>query len=180
MLLQVVVVMVVMLLAEGIGHGAAEAVVAQEAHQRVAFAGRDAVAGERGGGAGGIRRGAQAELQGGGERAQRELAGGGASAGLQACGGGAQGGVTAAAVAVGGRLAGDGGSGGRVAYQTGLNGLGTLTGAWTQGDVDHMKLKVHSVHSVSGGQVQFSSVLTQSVRLVRVGRHRSRGATLRH
>lgn len=97
-----VVVVMVMMLAEGVGHGAAEAVVAQEAHQRVAFAGRDAVAGEGGGGAGGVRGGAQPELQGGGERAQRQLAGGGTSAGLQACGGGAQGGVTAAAVAIGG------------------------------------------------------------------------------
>lgn len=94
------VVMMVMMLAEGIGHCAAQAVVAQEAHQCVAFAGRDAVAGEGGGGAGGVRCGAQPELQGGGERAQRQLAGGGTSAGLQACGGGAQGGVAAAAVAV--------------------------------------------------------------------------------
>ncbi len=98
----VVVVVMVMMLAEGVGHGAAEAVVAQEAHQRVAFAGRDAVAGEGGGGAGGVRGGTQPELQGGGERAQRQLAGGGTSAGFQACGGGAQGGVTAAAVAIGG------------------------------------------------------------------------------
>lgn len=64
-----VVMMWMMMLAEGIGHGAAQAVVAQEAHQRVAFAGRDAVAGEGGGGAGGVGRGAQPELQGGGERA---------------------------------------------------------------------------------------------------------------
>lgn len=65
MLLRVVV--MVMMLAEGVGHGAAQAVVAQKAHQRVAFAGRDAVAGEGGGGAGRVRGGAQAELQGCGE-----------------------------------------------------------------------------------------------------------------
>lgn len=112
------VVMVVVMLAERIGHRAAQAVIAQEAHQRVAFAGRDAVAGKRGGGAGGVGGGAQPELQGGGECAQRKLAGGGSAAGLQACGGGAQGGVTAAPVAIGGGLAGDGGSGGRVANQT--------------------------------------------------------------
>lgn len=100
MLLRVV--MMVMVLAEGIGHGVAKAVVAQEAHQGVAFAGRDAVAGEGGRGAGWVRGGAQPELQGGGECAQRQLAGGGTAAGLQTCGGGAQGGVTAAAVAVGG------------------------------------------------------------------------------
>lgn len=61
------VVMMVMMLAEGVGHGAAQAVVAQKAHQRVAFAGRDAVAGEGGGGAGRVRCGAQPELQGCGE-----------------------------------------------------------------------------------------------------------------
>lgn len=127
------VVMVVMILAQGIGHGAAHAVVAQEAYQRVAFAGRDAVAGQGGRGAGGVRGGAQSQLQGGGKRAQRQLAGGGTSTGLQAGGGGAQGGVTAAGVAVGGGLAGNRGSSRRVAYQTRLDRLGTLTGAWTQG-----------------------------------------------
>jgi len=66
----------------------------------VTLAGRDAVAGEGGGGAGGVRSGAKPELQGGGECAQRQLAGGGTAAGLQASCGGAQGGVTAAAVAV--------------------------------------------------------------------------------
>lgn len=101
MLLRVVV-MMVMMLAEGVVHGAAQAIVAQEAHQRVAFAGGDAVAGEGRRGACGVRGGAQPDLQGGGECAQRQLAGGGTSAGLQACGGGTQGGVTAAAVAVGG------------------------------------------------------------------------------
>lgn len=125
----------VVMLAEGICRGAAGAVVAQQAHQRVAFAGGDAVAGQGGGGAGGVGGRAQPQLQGGGERAQRQLAGGGAAAGLQARGGGAQGGVTAAAVAVGGRLTGHGGSGGRVANQTRLNRLGTLTGACTQGGV---------------------------------------------
>lgn len=93
--------MMVMMLAERIGHCAAQAVVAQEAHQCVAFAWRDAVAGEGRRGASGVRGRAQTELQGRGECAQRQLAGGGTSAGLQACGGGAQGGVTAAAIGVG-------------------------------------------------------------------------------
>lgn len=88
------------MLAEGIGHGAAQAVVAQEAHQRVSFTRRDAVAGEGRRGASWVGGGAQPQLEGGGERTQRQLAGGGASAGLQACGGGPQGGVAAAAVAV--------------------------------------------------------------------------------
>lgn len=39
------VVMMVVVLAEGIGNGAAQTIVAQQAHQRVSFAGRDAVAG---------------------------------------------------------------------------------------------------------------------------------------
>ena len=133
MLLQVV--MMVGMLAEGVRGGAAGAVVAQQAHQRVAFAGGDAVAGQRGGGAGGVGGRAQPQLQGGGERAQRQLAGGGAAAGLQARGGGAQGGVAAAAVAVGGRLTGHGGSSGRVSNQTRLNRLGALTGACTQEEV---------------------------------------------
>lgn len=71
-----------MVLAEGVGHGAAQAVVAQEAHQRVAFTWRDAVAGEGGGRAGWVGGGAQPQLQGGGERAQGQLAGGGAPARL--------------------------------------------------------------------------------------------------
>lgn len=94
------VVMMVMQLAERISHGAADAVVTQEPHQCVAFAGRDAVAGERGRGASRVRGGAQSQLQGGGQRAQRQLAGGGTAAGLQACGGGAQRRMAAAAVAV--------------------------------------------------------------------------------
>lgn len=119
----------VMVLAEGIGHGAAQAVVAQEAHQRMALTRGDAVAGEGGRGAGRVGGGAQPQLQGGGERAQRQLAGGGAPAGLQARGGGPQGGVAAAAVAVGRGLADDGRPGGRVSNQPGLDRLGTLAGA---------------------------------------------------
>lgn len=46
------VVVVVVMLAEGVRDSAAQAVIAQEAHQGVAFAGRDAVAGQGGGGAG--------------------------------------------------------------------------------------------------------------------------------
>lgn len=129
-----VVVVVVVVLAEGVRHGAAQAVVAQEAHQRVALARRDALAGEGGGGAGGVGGRAQAELQGGGDGAQRQLAGGGAAARLQARGGGAQRGVPAAAVAVGRRLAGDGASSRRVTCQTRLDRLGALTGACTQED----------------------------------------------
>lgn len=128
MLLRVVV--VVMVLAEGVRDGAAQAVVAQEPHQRVPFAGGDAVAGEGARGAGGVGRGAQPQLQGRGERAQGQLAGGGAAAGLQARGGGAQGRVAAAAVAVRRGLAGHGGPGRGVAHQTRLNGLGALAGAW--------------------------------------------------
>ena len=151
-LLRVVVVVVVVVLAERIRHGAAQAVVAQEAHQRVAFAGRDAVAGQGGGGAGRVGGGAQAELQGGGERAQGQLAGGGAAARLQAGGGGAQGRVAAAAVAVRRRLAGDGGAGGRVSDQTRLNGLGTLTGAWSQGGgVRHRTREIRLFHSTFTG-----------------------------
>lgn len=55
-------VMMVMMLAERIGHCAAQAVVAQEAHQCVAFAWRDAMAGEGRGGASGVRGRAQTEL----------------------------------------------------------------------------------------------------------------------
>lgn len=133
------VVVMVMMLAERISHSAAHTVVTQKAHQRVAFAGRDAVAGEGGRGAGRVRGGAQPELQRGGERAQRQLAGGGTSAGLQACGGGAQGGVAAAAVAVRRRLAGHRGSCRGVAHQTRLNRLSTLTGAWTHGGEDRRR-----------------------------------------
>lgn len=50
------------MLAEGISHGAAQAVVAQEAHQRVPFTWRDAVAGEGRRGASRVRGGAQPEL----------------------------------------------------------------------------------------------------------------------
>lgn len=130
MLLRVV--MVVVMLAEGVRHGAAHAVAAQEAHQRVALAGRDAVAGEGGRGAGRVGGGAQPQLQGRGERAQRQLAGGGAAARLQAGGGGAQGGVAAAAVAVRRRLARHGGPCRGVAHQTRLDRLRTLTGSCTQ------------------------------------------------
>lgn len=69
------VVMMVVILADGVGYGAAQAVIAEEAHQCVAFAWRDAVTGQGGGGTGGVRGGAQPQLQGGGECAQRELAG---------------------------------------------------------------------------------------------------------
>lgn len=106
------------MLAEGISHGAAQAVVAQEAHQRVAFTRGDAVAGEGRRRAGWVGGGAQPQLQGGGECAQRQLAGRGAPARLQACGGGPQGGVAAAAVAVRRGLADHRSSGRRVPNQT--------------------------------------------------------------
>lgn len=136
------VVVMVMVLAEGVRHGAAQAVVAQQAHQRVAFARRDALAGEGRGGAGGVGAGAQAELQGGGDGAQRQLTGGGAAARLQACGRGAQRGVSAAAVAVRRRLAGDGASSRRVTHQTRLNRLGALTGACTQENITPYNLEL--------------------------------------
>lgn len=82
--------MMVMVLTERICHGAAEALVAKEAYQCVAFAGGDAVAGQGGRGAGGIGGGAQPKLKGCGKRAQRQLAGRGTSARLQTCGGGAK------------------------------------------------------------------------------------------
>lgn len=50
----VMVVVVVVLAAERVGYSAAQAVVAQKSHQRVPFTGRDAVAGQGGGGAGGV------------------------------------------------------------------------------------------------------------------------------
>ena len=121
--------MLVGVLAEGVSRGAAQPVAPQQSHQGVALAGRDAVAGERGGGPGGVGAGAQPQLQGGGQRAQRQLAGGGAAAGLQARGGGAERRVAAAAVAVGGRLAGHGGAGWGLAHQARLHRLGALTGA---------------------------------------------------
>ena len=54
MLQRVVVVVVMVLLAEGVCQGAAHAVVTQQPHQRMAFTGWDAVAGEGGGGSGGV------------------------------------------------------------------------------------------------------------------------------
>lgn len=94
------VVMIVVMLVDGVSYGATQDVVAQEAHQSVALAGRDAMAGQGARRSCGVRGGAQAKLQGSGERAQRELAGGRTAAGLQARGGGAKGGVSATAVAV--------------------------------------------------------------------------------
>lgn len=110
-----------MVVVQRISDGAAKAVVPQKPHQSGSFTGRDAVAGQGGGGARGVRGGAQAEVQRGGQSAQGQLAGGGATAGLQAGGGGAQRGVSAAAVAIRGRLRGHGRSGWRVSHQTRLD-----------------------------------------------------------